>query len=175
MASSSQPMEKKNAAQAQPERVHAGLTFLPAVDIIETRDELLLVADVPGAIAQNVDLSYENGTLTINAQVGPRPCSGVCLLHEYDVGDFMRTFQIGENIDADRIAAEVANGVLTLHLPKAAQAKTRRIQVRGAEQSRPMRRIGAPQADAPEQPHERPSSFAKEGDGRQRQPGGARC
>jgi HSP20 family protein len=124
--------EKRVAATDKPERIRSGRTYVPAVDIVEKNDELLLLADVPGARAEDIDVCYERGELTLTARVDERQPGRDDWLHcEYGVGDFVRTFQVGEGIDANGIAAEVSNGVLTLHLPKAAAARTRKITVRG--------------------------------------------
>jgi len=90
------------------------------------------VADMPGAGAGDVDVHYENGQLSIHGKVDPRQDESNTnyLLHEYGVGDFHRTFQVGEGIDAARIAADMRNGVLTLHLPKAQEVLPRRIEVK---------------------------------------------
>lgn len=124
-------IEKRETTSSQPERTRSGRTYIPAVDIIEKNDELLLVADVPGANAEGIDIDYERGRLTVSARAEPRQDAGTnYLLYEYGVGDFVRTFQVGETIDASKIAAEVSNGVLTVHLPKAEAARTRKIPVR---------------------------------------------
>lgn len=116
-----------------PERARAGRTFRPNVDILETRDELLLVADVPGASGEQIDIRYENGVLNLLAPVADRFSQAENFIaREYGLGDYVRTFQIGEGIDATRISAEFADGVLTVHLPKAEQAKPRRIAVNSA-------------------------------------------
>lgn len=115
------------------ERIRSGPTYRPAVDIIENANELLLVADVPGASGDDIDIQYERGELTICAKVKPRQDENVTyLLGEYGVGDFCRTFRVGEDIDDTRITAETKNGVLTLHLPKRESAKPRRIEVKSA-------------------------------------------
>jgi HSP20 family protein len=125
--------EKRMAATDKPERIRGGRSYVPAVDIIEKNDELLLLADVPGARADDIDVRYDRGELTLTASVPERHAGRSDWLHcEYGVGDFVRTFQVGEGIDANGIAAEVNNGVLTLHLPKAPQARTHRITVRGS-------------------------------------------
>jgi len=125
--------EKRMAAADKPERIRSGRTYIPAVDIIEKNDELLLLADVPGARADDIDVRYERGELTILASIPERQAGRSDWVHcEYGVGDFARTFQVGEGIDANGIAAEVNNGVLALHLPKSPQARTRRITVRGS-------------------------------------------
>lgn len=116
---------------ATPEPICRGRTFVPAVDIIEKADEFLLVADVPGATGDRIEVNYENGLLAIRAGVdpNPRPREG-SLLREYGVGDFERSFRVGEGIDASRIDAELRNGVLSVHLPKAESIKPRRISVK---------------------------------------------
>ncbi len=113
------------------ERARSGWTFVPCVDIVEKQDELLVIADLPGAKPDAIDINYERGVLSIDAPVAPRqdPQRANYLLHEYGVGDFHRSFQIGEGLDANRISAEFDNGVLHLHLPKAESFKPRKIEV----------------------------------------------
>lgn len=114
-----------------PEATRGGPTYVPAVDILERDDELMLLADVPGATPDGIDINYERGQLTIGARVEPRqPGQTRFLLNEYGVGDFTRTFRIGEGIDASGIQAELSGGVLTVHLPKAQEARTRKIAVK---------------------------------------------
>ena len=116
----------------QVERTRSRPYFQPNVDIIEAADELTVLADMPGASADSVDIQFENGTLTIHASVPDRHANANFLRREYGVGDFYRTFQVSELIDASRINAEYEDGVLTLHLPKAEAAKPRKINVKGA-------------------------------------------
>lgn len=105
-------------------------TYLPNVDIFETSEELQVVMDLPGASPEGVDITFEKGTLAIHAKVEERRAEGAAyLLREYGVGDFTRSFQVGEKIDSAKITAEFDAGVLTLHLPKAQAAKTRKIEV----------------------------------------------
>ncbi len=133
MSTSIQKRDRAAAAAPQePERARSAQTYRPDVDIVENGDELLLRADVPGAAAGDIDIKFENGNLSLCARVAPRqPESGRrYLLREFGVGDFVRTFQIGDAIDAQRITAEVAAGVLTLHLPKTGAAKLRKIAVK---------------------------------------------
>lgn len=123
-------MEKREE-QMQPERTRAGRTYQPNVDIYEKGDELVLLADVPGATADSIDINYENGVLTLQGRVAPRQAPETAyMLREYGVGDFERSFRIGESIDASKIHAEVRAGVLTLHLPKVSAAKARKIEVK---------------------------------------------
>jgi HSP20 family protein len=112
------------------EQTRGGRTYVPAVDIIERDDELLLLADVPGAHADGIDVNYDRGELTITARVTPRQAPETRYTAcEYGVGTFVRTFRIGEGINAAKIQAELSQGVLTLHLPKAEDAKARKITV----------------------------------------------
>jgi HSP20 family molecular chaperone IbpA len=112
------------------ERTRCGSCYRPDCDIIEKPDELLVVADVPGANADAIDVKFEDGALTINVAVEPRQPEDTSYVHrEYGVGDYYRTFQVSEAIDVAKITADFADGVLTLHLPKAEALKPRKIKV----------------------------------------------
>ncbi len=112
------------------EHTRSGLYYRPNVDIVERPDELMVLADVPGARPDGIDVDFEDGTLTIRAQVAPRHEEVEFLVREYGVGDFWRTFRVAETVDAGKISAEYADGVLTLHMPKAEAAKPRKIAVK---------------------------------------------
>ena len=120
----------KEEAPTKGERVRPGRVFLPAVDIFETPQALVLVADMPGVKGDGVTLGLKENVLTIHGQVSPPPEKETLLSQEYALGDYYREFQVGELIDQDRIEASVKNGVLTLTLPKAEKAKPRRIEVK---------------------------------------------
>lgn len=107
--------------------------YRPMVDIYETDDELVVQADVPGTKTEDIEVRYENGTMTIHAKATERQGEGTnYVLREYGVGDFYRSFQVAESIDGSRISAELSHGVLTLRLPKSEQARPRKIEVRSA-------------------------------------------
>lgn len=113
------------------EPTRAGRTYRPNVDILERQDELIVLADLPGASADTIDVRYEKGILTLHAEVPARQELGQrYLLREYDLGCFHRSFEVSELVDAERISAEYVDGVLTLHLPKAQAARPRKIAVR---------------------------------------------
>lgn len=106
--------------------------FRPHVDLYERGHDLVLEADMPGVSRESIDVEFENGTLTIHGRVPPRqPDETQYLLEEYELGDFYRTFQVSEHIDAAQISASYADGVLTLVLPKAEAVRPRKIEVRG--------------------------------------------
>lgn len=112
------------------EQTRSGLYFRPNVDIQEREDELVLMADVPGVKPDAIDIRFEDGALTIHAKVPQRQEPGrKYLMCEYGVGDFYRTFQVSETVDASKISAECRDGVLTLHLPKVEAVKPRKIAV----------------------------------------------
>jgi HSP20 family protein len=121
----------KEEAPAKAERVRPGRVFLPAVDIYETAEALVLVADMPGVAGDRVTLDLKDSLLIIQGEISPPLGSGETLMaREYHTGDFYREFQLGELIDKSRIEATMNNGVLTLVLPKAERAKPRKIEVK---------------------------------------------
>ena len=125
-------IQKRESQDIQPERLRGGRTYVPSVDIVEQNDKLLLLADVPGVNPEDLDINYERGQLTIHGKVTPRedPQNTNYFLREYGGGDFYRSFQIGEGVDNEKIAARVEDGVLTVDLPKAAEVLPRRIELK---------------------------------------------
>lgn len=112
------------------ERTRGGRYYRPQVDIVEGADELTVFADMPGLSSDQIDIDFERGTLQIFGHVTARQPDGVKYQRrEFGVGDFYRSFQVSEEIDASRISADYAQGVLTLHLPKSSAAKPRKIAV----------------------------------------------
>jgi HSP20 family protein len=124
----------KTAVQANGPQARAArrVTFTPRADILETSDELLLMLDLPGVRTDGVDVRFERGELTVHGRCEPSQPSGQCLATEFEVGDFYRAFLIGQEVAADKISAELKDGVLTVHLPRSEQAKARRISVTGS-------------------------------------------
>src|SRR5882757_5070918 len=110
-----------NAVQNQPVAESKGPTeryYRPLVDVIETPDELLLVADMPGVRREGIDIQFEDGELTVHGPVEERHAAGRTWLREYGIGDFYRTFRVSEQINAAAITADYSGGVLTVRLPK---------------------------------------------------------
>ena len=129
-------MANKTPDPQTPEHVDAevvdeGPSFLPAVDIYETDEGAVLVADLPGCDETTVDISIEDRELTLRGRVKAPEFEGLELTNaEYRVGDFERTFTVSELIDTSRIEATVRDGVLRLTLPKAEVAKPKKIQIK---------------------------------------------
>lgn len=126
------PIPKTTADEVDAtEHTRCGCYYRPNVDILEQADELVVLADVPGASGDTIDVDFEDGTLTIHAPVEPRQEEDQdYLVREYGTGDYHRSFHVSEAVDAEKITAEYADGVLTLHLPKASAARPRKIAVR---------------------------------------------
>jgi HSP20 family protein len=122
------PAVAKNHPLAEDTR--NGQFYTPRVDIVETDRELLIYADMPGALPHDIDLRYEQGELTLRGKVQPREQRGNLLFGEYDGGDFYRVFQVHETIDPARIEAVFKNGVLVVHLPKQEAAKPKQVPIR---------------------------------------------
>ena len=112
------------------EAPEATATFTPLIDIHEGPDGLVLVADIPGAGESDVQIEVEDNVLSLRARVAPPAPEGSRLLHqEFYSGDFQRSFILSDEVDREAISAEFKDGVLTLRLPRAARAKTRRIEI----------------------------------------------
>ena len=105
--------------------------FTPPIDIHEGPEGLTLEADLPGATERNLSIQLEDNVLSLHAKIESPVPDGTRLLHEeYRVGDFHRSFILSDEVDRDRITAELKNGVLRVFLPKADRARTRRIEVK---------------------------------------------
>ena len=108
------PLAKKPTELA--ETVDEKPILAPPVDIYENADEYLIVADVPGANSDAVKLHLDEGQLTLRAARDERT-------------DYKRAFYLPEGVDFEGAAAALENGVLSIHLPKSAAIKPRRIPV----------------------------------------------
>ena len=133
MAPNELEAKPKQKVERRDETTRPGTYFQPAVDIFETKDELVLVADMPGVPPDGVDVGLEGDELSIEGHVRSGEYDGLKPLYvEYGVGGYHRRFTLGEMIDRDGIKAQMKNGVLVLRLPKAERARARRIAVDAA-------------------------------------------
>ena len=114
------------------ERTRTRRVFIPKVDIYEEGDTVYLLADVPGVDEESIDITLEKNILTINGYVDTEMEDYGLAYSEYRVGDYERTFALSDEVDRNQIEATVKDGVLTLTLPKAEEAKARKITVRSA-------------------------------------------
>jgi len=100
----------------------------PPVDIYENSDELLVLADLPGVTKDQLSIHFDKGQLTLEGRrVGA--VEGNLLASEFRPLDYKRTFLVPQGIDTDKISAELSNGVLRVHLPKAASLRPRQIDI----------------------------------------------
>ncbi len=103
--------------------------FMP-VDLYKSGDHFVLLADLPGVDPGSVDVSIDNGTLTITAERSARTDEGLqWLSSERFAGRFRRQLSLGEGVDAERISASYDNGVLSVVIPVAERAKPRRVEI----------------------------------------------
>lgn len=104
--------------------------FMPYVDIYETRNELVLLADMPGVGEGDVELELEKGVLTIRGRAKPHGLpGGKAVREEYKTGDYYRAFRLSNEIDEAGITASIKDGVLKVVLPKVEQVKAKKIKV----------------------------------------------
>lgn len=100
----------------------------PPVDIYETNDGLVLVADLPGVNKDGLSIEVKDDILTLQGRT-QHALPGRPVYQEFELVNFFRQFQLSDSVDVPSISAELKHGVLTLKLPKAARAKPRKIQV----------------------------------------------
>ena len=123
------PRGKRELTQAD-ERTEAGKFFSPYTDIQETERAVIVTMEMPGVGKDAIDIQLEKGVLTVKGAIDSTRYESVRPLYtEYNVGNFVRTFTVSPKADASNISATVADGVLTIELPKVKEALARRISV----------------------------------------------
>jgi HSP20 family molecular chaperone IbpA len=102
-----------------------GVTYLPAVDIAENEAGYTIFADVPGAGVDSVEVTFEDGVVKLRATAAAKEAETSQHIHrEFRLNaTYERSFRVGEDVDSDAIAAEIANGVLKVTLPRKASFK----------------------------------------------------
>jgi HSP20 family protein len=128
-------MATMTESQQQPQTTRAAEPcpmYQPNVDVCDCGSEVMLVTDMPGATAESMTVSFEDGVLAVYAKVPSRVLPGRQIVQEYGIGDYRRSFRLGEGFDASQISAEYRRGVLTIHVPRLAAVRPRRIEVRPA-------------------------------------------
>jgi HSP20 family protein len=123
-------IQEKKAVQPDGETTKSDTYFAPHVDIFETDQDVVVLADVPGATPDGIDLSLEDNILTIQAQRQTIKPPGRLILEEYETGHYLRRFTVAETIDQEKIEASLANGVLRVRLPKVGPAQPKKIEVK---------------------------------------------
>ena len=113
--------------------IPANEQWAPLIDVIETGDEYLIRADLPGVRKTDLSVTFEGGELTLmgTRQAEPLAESGKYVFNERPYGPFIRTFVLPSWADASHIQAECSHGVLTVKVRKAEKARARTIAIQG--------------------------------------------
>ena len=122
---------RQQLATATEETRSAASYFTPPVDIYETQDGLVVMADLPGVAKDALDVKVENGLLTLHGRSGHK-APGEPIYREFELVNFFRQFELSDKVDQSKISAELKHGVLTLRLPKAEEARPRKVEVKVA-------------------------------------------
>jgi HSP20 family molecular chaperone IbpA len=120
-----------NREEALAEKLQERPAVTPFVDIYENADEILVVADVPGVTTDGLTVNFEKGELTFEARRSDAadlgPGAG-----DAGLPDYRRAFMVPRGIDAEKIAADLKDGLLRIHLPKGASLKPRQISIKAS-------------------------------------------
>ena len=109
--------------------------WVPAIDLIETKDAYVVRAELPGVARESIDITFEKSVLTISGQkstmLEAKDEELRVFAAERVTGSFSRSLRMPEFIDGDRIQAEHQDGLLTVTIPKAEVAQARKIEIKG--------------------------------------------
>ena len=123
-------VQQKREVEKKQESTAPARTYVPATDIYETETALTIVMEMPGTSKDDLDVSVEADVLHVNGRVSFDKYEGLQPVYtEYNIGHYRRSFALTNKVDQAKIRAEIKDGVLTLVLPKAEEAKPRRIAV----------------------------------------------
>lgn len=123
--------ERKELAKTEEKNVEKTRDLrsaIPAVDIYENEDEIILQADMPGVVKEGLSVNIDNGTLSLSG-VRKFETRGASNWEEFSDVEYVRSFSVPQTINVERVEAELKNGVLKLHLPKSEAAKPRQIEI----------------------------------------------
>lgn len=130
------PLSEMNRFAREMDTLFGGLSgsndlWTPPVDVEETPDQLILTAELPGMSHEHIDVELEDGVLTIQGEKKEeQKADGTQgLLYERRWGSFTRRFTLPRAVDAGGITANFENGILTVRVPKAEEAKGRKIEI----------------------------------------------
>ena len=119
----------KHVATGRGESTRGLPNFIPQVDIYEDKNAITVLADMPGVDKNGVSIDIKEDQLTIDGKVTPPDAQGTLLHKEYEVGNYFRQFTLSDVINREKITAKMADGVLTLTLPKAEKAVPKKISI----------------------------------------------
>ena len=123
-------VQKKREVEKPEETTVPARFYQPNTDIFEDEGSLTLVMEMPGVQKQNVDITIEKNILAVEGKIDFSKYEDLEPVYtEYNVGHYKRSFSLSSKIDQNRISAEMDNGLLTLVLPKAEEAKPRSVKI----------------------------------------------
>jgi len=123
-------VQQKREVEKKQESTVPGRSFMPPADIFEAEHALTVVVEMPGVDRSNVDIYVQSGVLNIEGRLDFSKYEGMQPVYtEYNIGHYRRSFSLSNKIDQSKIGAEMTDGVLTITLPKAEDAKPRRITI----------------------------------------------
>ena len=110
----------------------SAVTVIPAVDLYEENDQVVVKAALPGLKAEDVQISVTSDLLTLRGEFksGPEPKTATYHLREYRYGSFERSLRLPTEVQTDKAKADFENGILTITLPKAEALKPRTISIK---------------------------------------------
>jgi HSP20 family protein len=122
--------EPQQVPVARPERL---VRISPRTDVLETKESYLLTLDMPGVAPSDVAVHFEEGVISVKGRARSPATEGRTPLYRgYDAKEYYRSFQLPDGVESTKIEAKVQDGVLTLALPKAEQARPRQIEVKAS-------------------------------------------
>jgi HSP20 family protein len=123
-------VQQKREVEKKQESTVPARSFMPTADIYEANDALTVVLEMPGVDKGNVDINVEADVLSIEGRLDFSKYEGMQPVYtEYNVGHYRRSFSLSSKIDQAKISAEMKDGVLTVTLPKAEEARPRKITI----------------------------------------------
>lgn len=123
------PITVEGKAPTAREKTRAEERYVsPPVDIYETKEGLTVVIDMPGVEKDGIEVNADNEILTMKGLV-KHSAPGSPVYSEFKLMDYFRQFQLTEEVDIDKISADLKQGVLTIQLPKAERAKPKKIPI----------------------------------------------
>jgi HSP20 family protein len=124
-------VREKQELAAKDEKTIPGRFYVPATDVYETEDALAVVMEMPGVGREDVAIELKGDVLRVEGRIDFAKYGGLEPVYtEYNVGHWTRSFALSDKVDQERIGAQLEDGVLTLTLPKTAEARPRRVAVR---------------------------------------------
>jgi HSP20 family protein len=123
-------VQQKREVEKKTEGTTPGRIFVPVTDIFETPEALTVVLEMPGVDRNSLEADIEDNVVTIQGRIDFSKYEGMQPVYtEYIVGHYARSFEISNKFDQSKISAQMKDGVVTIVLPKAEQAKSRKIEI----------------------------------------------